>query len=135
MNRQATTLTTLVILALTLGGCASLGGKPTGDQPSASLSAADVQALVKEALADDAAAKKAETSMGDTGVDEIVESLKAANFNHPGMAVKREIRGCTLQMVLYADADIKTATNACIRIYSRRHSRAVNGTPVLMETQ
>jgi hypothetical protein len=137
MTRQLFVFTSAVILAMTLGGCASLGDKPADDAQPEALSAPDVKTMIEEALASDHARRKAEErENADQGIDGVVEGLNAANVNHPVMAMKREIRGCAIQMVLYADTNVAAATDACLRIYNRSPSGGrVNGKPVLMKTQ
>jgi len=137
MTRQLFACTSAVILAMTVGGCASLGDKPAADAQPEALTTPEVMKMIKEALArDDARPKAEESENADQDIDGVVERLNAASVNHPAMAMKREIRGCAIQMVLYADTDVPTATDACLRIYNRSPSGGrVNGTHVLMKTQ
>ena len=136
MNRQTSILTIMVVLVLTLGGCAGLG-KTSGDsEESAGLTTAEVQAMIDEAVVRDRATREAdESQVSDGGVAGVVQHLEAVDLNHPGIALKREIRACTIQMVMYADTDVETAADACMRIYRRQSTGAVNGTPVVTVTQ
>jgi hypothetical protein len=140
MTSQLSAFTGAVILTMTLGGCASLRDRPADDAQPQALTAAQVKKMIDEALARDHARRKAEDSENAAqdidGIDGVVARLDAANLNHPVIAMKREIRGCAIQMVVYADTDVATATDACLRIYNRSPSGGrVNGTPVLMKTQ
>jgi len=136
MNRQAFILTMMVVLVMTLGGCAGLGKAQADAEKPAGLTTAEVRAMIDEAVARDRAARKAdESGVTDGGLAGIVQHLDAVDLNHPGIALKREIRGCTIQMVMYADTDVETAANACMRIYRRRSAGVVNGTPVVTVTQ
>lgn len=136
MNRQAFTLTIMVILTMTLGGCAGLAKTSADSQQPAGLTASDVQAMIDDAVARDRAARVADKSdLNDGDVSGILQNLEAVDLNHPGIALKREIRGCTLQMVLYADTDVERAADACMRIYRRGSTGMINGTPILTVTQ
>lgn len=136
MNRQAFVLTIMVVLLMTLSGCAGLVKTPADSKQAAGLTAERVQAMIDEAVARDRAARKGDgSSFTNEGVSSVVQHLEAVDFNHPGIAVKREIRGCTIQMVLYADTDVGTAADACMQIYRRRSGGAIKGTPLLTVTQ
>lgn len=136
MNKQAFILTIMVVLVMTLSGCAGLAKTPADSKQPAGLTAKQVQAMIDETVARDRTAWEADENRStDDGASSMLQHLEAANLNHPGIAIKREIRGCTIQMVLYADTDVKTAADACMQIYRRRSTGAVNGTPVLTVTQ
>lgn len=136
MNKQASLFTIMVVLVMTLSGCAGLGMNPADSKQPAGLNAEQVQAMIDEAVARDRAARKAdENRFAGDGVSSMLQDLEAVDLNHPGIAIKREIRGCTIQMVLYADTDVVTAADACMTIYRRHSTGAVNGTPVLAVTQ
>ena len=136
MNKQAFILTIMVVLMMSLSGCAGLGTTPADSKQLAGPTAEQVQAMIDEAVARDRAARKADgNGFTDDGVSRMLQHVEALDFNHPGIAIKREIRGCTIQMVLYADTDVETAADACMQIYRRRSTGAVNGTPVLTVTQ
>lgn len=182
MNRQAFTLTIMVILTMTLGGCAGLAKTAADSQPPAGLTTSEVQAMIDDAVARDRAARVAdesdvsdrvvsgilqpasqqpagltasevramideavkrdrairkadESGVSDGEVSGILQNLEAVNLNHPAIALKREVRGCTLQMVLYADTDLEHAADACMRIYRRGSTGKINGSPLVTVTQ
>jgi len=136
MKRRAFTLTIMVVLVMTLSGCAGLGKRLTDSKKPAALSAEEVQAMIDEAVARDRAARETDAGrVTDGGVAGVVQQLEAVDLNHPGIALKREIRGCTIQMVLYADTDVDSAADACMRIYRRRSGGVLNGTPLVTVTQ
>lgn len=120
MRKRVNTWFLLILVsAVTLStGCSSLSTK----RVPAGLTAEDVASIIDERLGQyqETVDANREKSVAEEGVNDIVDRLKAANFNHPAIAVKREVRGCVIQMVLYADTDVDTATSACMRIYNRK---------------
>lgn len=115
----------LLILAsgmLLATGCASTGKAPAAP---AGLTAEQVASIIDKKLGQYQEQVKAKSvPVEDESVDMIVDRLKASNFNHPAIAVKREVRGCVIQMVLYADTDVDRATDACMKIYNRKAPRS-----------
>lgn len=62
---------------------------------------------------------------------QVVEKVGVTRLQpaHPTVALKREIRDCTLELLMY-DTHVADATDACLRIYRsqyRRHPSRVDG--------